>query len=153
MNSSKYNINRLLIILGFIMLLLGFFITENSTIEFQFPDINKIISKPQLIRAIGILSVLNGLLYFLFENKNLRYNIRIKTFGLVLYFLSMLILFLSNFMLFLKKGESIVKDGATVVAPFQDFSSAFIVAGLFTLFLSLLTPVVIWLAAVFNKRD
>ena len=151
---SRYNINSILIVIGFLFLLAGFFMNQKGTLDFQIHDTYLVVGKAQLIRTMGILTVLNGLVYALFDRLNFYFNRRFKYFGIVLFFLSLIIVWLGVLFFGISNG---LQDGTLVTINESALGVLTIFAGFFTLFLSLLMPLVIWikvsLGNIFSKNN
>ncbi|MEO1263932.1 MAG: hypothetical protein AAFZ15_34320 [Bacteroidota bacterium] len=151
---SKYNINSVLILIGFLLLLIGFFIDQKGTVDFQMHDTYLVVAKSQVIRTVGLLTVLNGLVYALFDKIGFYFNRRFKYFGIVLFFLSFFIIL--NGLMFFSDSNGL---GNSLLFSLNSKSSSLgfliVTAGFVTLMFSLLMPLVIWiqvsLSNVFSK--
>lgn len=149
---AGYNINRLLIIIGFLFLLIGFFMSQKDTYDFQLNSTYIVFGKAMLIRTLGILTVLNGLVYSLIEQKRWSYNPRYKYFGIVLYFISLLIVFLGA----LLSGESNGLGDSRLFSLQSQMNGPFVLlllAGIATLFISLLIPLLITIQHYANNSN
>ncbi len=148
-----FNINFILIIVGFILLLTGFNLNEDPTIDLQVLDSYVVMQKALSVRLLGIIIVLNGLVYSLFDKLNIRFNIRYKYFGITLFFLSLFIV-LSGIIFF---GQSNGLEGGVLLSLNNNTLVTMIIfSAAITLFFSLLVPFIIWikitLKNVFLKR-
>ncbi len=145
---TKFDINTFLMVIGFGILLIGFFISPKSTVGFHFDDTDLVFSKPLLLRIIGLMSVLNGLFFKYIEAGAYPVNIRWKNLSIVLFFLSIVIIGLSNLLeLGMEGGKDLDDPSFSFV-----FVESMMLAGMATLMISLLMPVVIWLFAVLKNR-
>ncbi len=117
---------------------------QNGTVDFQIHDTYLVVGKAQIIRTLGILTVLNGLVYTLFDRLNFYFNQRFKTFGIVLFFLSLMIL--ANGIMFFSESNGL-KDGLLFSLNTNRNSVGFliVVAGFVTLLMSLFMPLIIWI--------
>ncbi len=136
----KLNMDSVLIIIGFVFLLFGFFMNQGSSIDIQIHDTYIVTGFATTVRSIGVLIVLNGLVYSLFDKINFRFNRRFKYFGITLLLISLFIVLVSFIALYepINAGSFYLRlDQGTI-------SFLMIFAGLFTLLLSLFMPFFIW---------
>lgn len=145
---SKLNINSVLIVIGFVFLLIGFFMDQKGTLDFQLEDTYLVTGKAQMIRTLGILTVLNGLVYALFDRLRLIFNRRIKYFGITLFFLSLIIVVVGLLVFSQSNGLS---NGSLISLNQNGLSVLVLLAGMFTLLLSLFSPLVIWISILTRK--
>ena len=141
---SKYNINSILIVIGFLLLLIGFFMDQKGTIDFQVHDSYLVVGKSQIIRTVGLLIVLNGLVYTLFDKLKFYFNRRFKYFGIILFFLSFFII-LNGLMFF---SESNGLENSLLFSLRSNNSGLgflIVTAGFITLMFSLFMPLIIWI--------
>ena len=140
---QKYNINSILILFGFLLLLIGFFMNQKGTVDFQINETYLVVGKAQIVRTLGLLTILNGLVYALFDRLKINFNLRFKIFGIVLFFLSLAII--ANGFVFFSESNGL-EDGLlfSINKNRNGLGFLIVVAGFTTLFLSLLMPLVIW---------
>ena len=152
---KKNNINTILIIIGFIFLLPGFLMEKKSTIDFQMYSAYFVVGKAQIFRTLGILVILNGLIYALFDRLGFYFNQRIKHFGIILFFLSTMII--ANGFIFFSESNGL-NDSLLFSLSSGNSSIGFliVIAGFVTLMMSLFVPLFIWLKVsvrkIFNKN-
>lgn len=138
-----YTINSVLITIGFIFLLIGFFMGQEGTIDFQIHDTYLVVGKAQFVRILGILTILNGLVYSLFDKLNFYFNLRFKYFGIVLFFLSLLII--ANGVIFFSESNMLRDNSLLLSLNKNGFGFLLVIAGFATLLFSLFMPLIIWL--------
>ena len=137
-------------IIGLLLLLIGFFTDQKDTYDLQLQNNYLVTGQAMAIRTVGILTVLNGLLYFLIENKFIHYNRRFKYFGIILFFISLIITFIVVAFFAVSNG---VGGGHlfSLNAEQNGTATLFLLAGIFTLFFSLLMPLIILVLSFFKK--
>ena len=138
---QKYNINSILIIIGFALLLVGFFMDQTNALDLQLHDTYLVILKAQVFRVLGILTILNGLVYSLFEKLSLYFNQRFKYFGIVLFFISIVIVL--SIIVFAGQTTEL-RGGSYISLRENEIAMLMLVAGFATLILSLFMPLLIW---------
>ena len=117
---------------------------QKGTVDFQIHDTYLVAGKAQIVRILGILTVLNGLTYALFDKLNFYFNRRFKIFGIVLFFLSLLIL--ANGIIFFSDSNGL-QNGLLFSLNTNKNNVGFllVIAGFVTLLMSLLMPLIIWI--------
>lgn len=146
---DSYNINSILVFIGFILLAIGFLLGQEETIHFQIHDTYVVLGKAQFIRILGILTILNGLVYSLFAKLNFIFNLRFKYFGIILFFLSLLII--ANGLVFFSESNG-NGNGVLLSLNKNGFGFLLVMSGFATLLFSLLMPLVIWISISFKNN-
>ncbi len=152
---SKFDINTMLMVFGFVVLLIGFFLSPKSIIGFHFYETDLMFSKTLLLRTVGLMSVLNGLIFKFIEAGAYKINIRWKNLSIVLFFLSIVIIGMFNLLEWTitadKQVTESVKDLGSSSFLFV-LAESMILAGMATLMISLLMPLLIWTFGFVKNR-
>lgn len=137
-------------IIGFLLLLVGFFTDQEDTFDFHLTDSYLVFGQAMAIRTVGLLTVLNGLFYFLLDRKYPFFNKRFKYFGIVLFIISLIITFIVVAFMSVPNG---IGNGQLFSLSAEQNSTAtlFLLAGIFTMFFSLIVPLIIMVLSFFKK--